>query len=1235
MPQGPSSHHSADSPCTTRQTINQLSMRPFISLLVFLLTATATQAQDSIRYRIIFIGDAGEMDPQQHSVMDHAAAHIIANKTSVMYLGDNIYPRGMGLPGSKEEETTKQILRSQYQPMRSKGAPVYFIPGNHDWDRMGPKGLAKIKRQWEFLDEQNDSLLKMIPRNGCPDPVAINVSDSLVIIAFDSEWWVYTYDKRNPDADCDCRTKADIVTRMNELLYKNRYKVILLASHHPFQSYGTHGGYFSWKDHLFPLTAVNHNLYIPLPVIGSLYPFLRSTFTNPEDLGHPLYKDMIKNIDGVFTGFPNLIHVAGHEHGLQFIKNESAKNKPVQVISGAGAKNTYATKGKHSLFADATQGYVTADLLTGNSMRFTYYIYTDTGMRTAFTYTQPYTSVSEKEDSTYQAVARTPDSLITQVRPVYDSVSKLHRKLFGENYRKEWAIPTKLPVLRISELHGGLTPLQRGGGMQSISLRLVDKNNKEWVLRSVEKNPDPLLPEELRETFARDLLDDAMSAQHPFSALIVPPIADAVNVPHANPVIGVLVPDKNLGYYAKDMVNKVFLLEEREPLGESDNSIKMERNLVKDNDNSFKQKEFLRARMLDLLIADWDRHEDQWRWKDDAKGKDKEYIAVPRDRDQVLHLTEGWLPWLAARRWIMPTLQGFDSTIHDVHYAIFKSRFLNAAPAAQINHDQWTKQVNDFTADVTNPVLEAGLQRLPKEAYQLRHDELLKKLEARRNNIPAAMEEYYRFINKIADIQLSNKNELVEISDAPNNALRITVKKISKDSEIKELLMDKTYDPAFTKEIRLYLSAGNDSLIINNKQSTIKLRIIGGQGNKTYNVAAATRRIDLYDIQQHGAFSGDSTRFKKHLSNDSSNTAFVPVNNYNVTMPLVSFGINADDGFLLALGFKHIQQEGFRKTPYANVQSLIVGHSFSTKAYRAKYNGEWLHAFGKADFTLQAVAKAPNNTINFFGRGNETEFYKAEGFNYKHYYRTRFSTYLLDAAFRWRTTTGTSISIGPTFQYYRFEEEDKIGRFINNTSLIKSYDSATINKAKLHAGVAVTYISDKRNNPIMPTWGSYINIRMAGYAGLNTYAKSYGTLVPEIDLYKSITAKGSIVLAERLGGGITIGKSAFYQSMFLGGQENLLGYRQYRFAGQHSMYNNLELRIKVATFGGYILPGQFGIIGFHDIGRVWEKEESSSKWHNGYGGGIYYAPASLAVFKFVMGNSTEGWYPYITMGMRF
>jgi hypothetical protein len=1207
-------------------------MRKHIYTLFLLSSAFLAKAQDSVVYRVILIGDAGEISKEQQKVIPIAAGQVIKNKTTVLYLGDNIYPTGMALPGSKNETATQDILRSQYSPMRSNGAAVYFVPGNHDWDRMGADGLAKIKNQWSFLDQQQDPLLKMVPANGCPDPVEINVSENLTIIAYDSEWWLFPYNKDNAEADCNCRTKEDVTGHLQALLYKNRYKVVLLASHHPFQSYGHHGGYYSLKDHIFPFTAINKNLYIPLPVVGSLYPILRKAIVNPEDMGHPLYKSMIRDIDGIAGKYPNLVHVAGHEHGLQFIQSEQ-----LQVVSGSGAKRAYARQGKYSKFASTLDGFVTADLLINKDMRFTYYTQSGDGFSPAYTYTEKYVPVAAEEKALIKAYDKDSITIVPIAR--FDSVSKFHRWMFGENYRKDYATPTTFPVIKLSEIKGGLKPSQLGGGHQSKSLRLLDKDGKEWALRSVEKYPDVLLPEALRETFVKDLLSDNMSSNYPYGALIVPPIASKLGIPHSNPIIGWIAPDTSLGVYSNIFANTLCLLEEREPLGNSDNTPKMRRKVDEDNDNNFDSTLYLRARMLDLLVGDWDRHEDQWRWLPEKDGKGKTYKAIPRDRDQVFYTNQGVLPGIAKWRWLLPFLQGFKSDYHNIEGYLWESRQLNGRFLVQFSYEDWMKIANEFKASVSDDMLEEGLKRLPAEAYKLRHDEFLKVLKDRRDNMPKAMEGYYHFLNRIVDVKLTDKHELVEIKDAPNKGIEVNVHKLSKDGEKEDHLFKKTFTAAETKEVRIYLSKGNDSVRINNTSNAVKLRIIGGEGNKSYDVVDGNGNIKVYDGENSANFKGDVSRLRRRLSNDSAHTAFSPTDLYNVTMPLLSLGLNVDDGFLFGAGFKHIQRDGFRKKPYTGVsqysglQQLLVAHSFSTDAYNIAYRGEWIQAIGKADIVAQASIKAPNNTINFFGRGNESEFNKVGEF--KKFYRTRFNTYLATIGLRWGNMRGSSITVGPAVQFYHLDPNDNKGRFIDNTNKIGSYDSLTIGDDKWHGGVVLNYIRDKRNNTILPAWGSYINVRLQGMAGLNDYSRSFAQLVPEISFYKPLNAKASVVLAERIGGGITVGKAAFYQSMFLGGQENLLGYRQYRFSGQHSIYNNLELRVRLANIGGYVLPGQFGMMGFFDIGRVWEEDEHSQKWHNGVGGGLFFAPAQMIVIKGLAGWSSEGWLPYITVGMRF
>jgi hypothetical protein len=820
------------------------------------------------------------------------------------------------------------------------------------------------------------------------------------------------------------------------------------------------------------------------------------------------------------------------------------------------------------------------------------------------------------------------DSVSIAVHKSYDRVSGIHRWFFGENYRKEWAATVKIPLVDVAKVNGGLTPEQFGGGMETKSIRMKDKTGKEWVIRSVEKVPDKLLPENLRQTFALDWVADEYSGQHPYSALMVPPLAEAAHVPHAHPVIGVLMPNAIMGTFSNQFAGRVVLLEEREPTGESENTLKMLKELTLSHNNRIDGDEFLRARMLDLLLGDWDRHEDQWRWTKQKNGKDLVYMAVPRDRDQVLHVDQGLFPSLAALPWIDPVLGDFGGTIPNVKYSLFKTRFIQRYPDAQFNYQHWMDVVNGFVKDETDEVLEASVKCLPEATYKIRGKEILAQLKERRNNIPAAMDQYFRFINRIVDIRASDKNEFVEISDGPDSAMRIVMTKLAKNGRKGDPIMDVSYLPSITKEIRLYMEDGSDHLVINTHHTPVKLRIIDSAGHKAFDIRSIGRTISLYAVKDSTTITGNAGKISTHFSNDTLNTRFVATNPYNLWTPLATGAINRDDGFLLDLGFRYTGRDGFRKLPYSTIQDVMLTHSFETKAFRVYYDGQWMQAAGRADITLYALAEAPDNTMNFFGEGNNTILNKTA--DYHEFYRSRFDLYQLDPALRWHLSKSTAFSFGPSFQYYHVNPADNYNRSVNQPGLITSYDSTNFDKDKLHLGLMATLQSDKRNSKILPSSGYYLNIRLEGYAGLNQYSKSFTQLRPEFTYYQKVDSSASLVFSDRVGGGVGIGNPAFYQSFFLGGQGNLLGYLQNRFAGQQMAFNDLQVRLRLANIAGYILPGQLGVTGFFDTGRVWIKGEDSNTWHNGTGAGIYFAPASLTVIQIIAGHSNEGWYPYIT-----
>ena len=100
------------------------------------------------------------------------------------------------------------------------------------------------------------------------------------------------------------------------MVRKNRNKNVIIAMHHPLYSNGTHGGYFTAKEHLFPLRDINPNLYIPLPGLGSFAAFLRGTIGTKQDLAHPKYQEMKKDVMAGAKKNGRFIFVSGHEPGL-------------------------------------------------------------------------------------------------------------------------------------------------------------------------------------------------------------------------------------------------------------------------------------------------------------------------------------------------------------------------------------------------------------------------------------------------------------------------------------------------------------------------------------------------------------------------------------------------------------------------------------------------------------------------------------------------------------------------------------------------------------------------------------------------------------------------------------------------------------------------------------------------------------------------------------------------------
>lgn len=834
--------------------------------------------------------------------------------------------------------------------------------------------------------------------------------------------------------------------------------------------------------------------------------------------------------------------------------------------------------------------------------------------------------------------AQRQDSITVSIAPEYDKVSKAHRIWFGESYRKSWAAPVKVRIIDLKTEKGGLDIVEKGGGLQTKSLKLKDANGKQWVLRSIQKYPERALPPKLKATIAKDILQDQVATGHPFAALTVPPFAKALGIPHSNPEIVFVADDPVLGKFKTDFANTVLLLEERDPSTslDTDNSEKVLEKLEKDNDHKVDQKMVLRARLLDLFLGDWDRHEGQWRW-DEKKQKDgKLYIPIPRDRDKVFYNTSGIFPWLLSHQSLKSNLQGFHKTIRDIGGYNFNNRYFDRIFLNALDENDWNEAINYVESKLSDNLIATALQRLPDTIYRLTGKTIAYTLIARRSIIRKEALKYYRFLSQRVDVAASNKKELFDIENKPDGNVEVKIYKVGKQESHDSLVYRRFFHHKDTREIRLYGLGGDDEFKVSgNQKSAIKVRMIGGDGVDRFEINENVNnksKLYVYDRSDQENVLPATSSVRLKTSNDSTVNIYDKHNfKYDKLGPVFSLLYTIDYGLMLRAGLNY-EKHGFRKEPFAEKHLISANYATARNSYMLEYSGYLKKVIKNNDISIDLVSKGPNNVNNFFGIGNETEFINTEGKEIG-YYRNRFDFISANVRLVRPISKNFTINAGLISQYYTSSPSNNTTRFFQNYNNLHPTDDVFENR--YYSGIVSGAVVDTRNNGLFSSKGFLWETEVTGMNQLNGDKKSFGRIISDLSFYIPLLKDSNIIIANRIGGGTTIGHPAFFQQMQLGGIRNLRGFHTFRFTAKTMFYHNLDLRLKLFDFNSYLFPGTVGVVGFNDIGRVWEPGENSNKWHHGYGAGVYIIPADLILVQALFGHSVEGTMPYISIGFTF
>jgi hypothetical protein len=1189
---------------------------------------------DTINQRVFLIGDAGDMNSTTHPVIEWLKKNVDWNdeRNAVIYLGDNVYPLGLPMEGEASYPHSKAILDDQISLVKGKKGKAFFIPGNHDWRNGKLGGWEQVINQVDYINSQELKNVQAWPLNGCPGPIEVELSDKVVVVLIDSQWFLFLHDKPGPGSNCSSKTIDEFAVELGEIAASHPNQMLIIATHHALQSYGPHGGDYTWREHIFPFTAINPNLYIPLPIIGSIYPLARGVFGSVQDIPHPLYKTMINTIEEVMKKHPYPVAVAGHDHGLQFIVK--GKDSIPYIVSGAGSELTRIKPGRYSKFSDVNYGFSVIEVWKSGKTDVKFY------------------NLSSKDfsDPTYTSALKTilppPPTTVDTTRIILDSVvvvaanpqlkgNGFKNFMIGKNYRAEWTEPLRLPVLDMGKELGGLKPIMQGGGKQTKSLRVEDSSGKEWALRSIQKNPEAAIPPDLRQTFVKDIVQDGISASYPYGALSMATFSKAAGIPYLRDRLVYLPDDPRLARFRGDFKNMMALMEEREPPGvkKTDNTDELVLKLLKDNDDHVDQKAVLKARLLDNFVMDLDRHEGQWLWATRDTGRGKIYYPIPKDRDQVFYTNQGLIPKIIKSPSLVPELQGFRAHASNIKTFNRAARNFDRTFLTELDQKDWQKQIDSFLTAMTDDVIEKALHQQPPEVQRYSMQSIINTLKKRRTYFAGEMMEYYRFLSRQVTVIGTNQREQFTVTKNNDGSVHVVINKIAKDSSISSKIYDRLFDPEVTREIRIFGLNDDDRFIVEGPNSKTKIRIIGGSGNDEFINNGTGKKVIAYDVTfEKNKFSG-TTEFRKRVFADPQVNRYDRLNfKYNLFQPGLGLEYNIDDGLFLGPKLQYTKQ-GFRKEPYGMRQYLDARGALKTGSPHFIYEADFIKAIRNSDVLIRGDFKAPVNMTNFFGLGNDTRIdlnsHKVQ------YYRARYNIINVSAYLSRQLQSWMRVNFGPTFQYFRLDSTQNTDRFVSNTA-VNGLDPATVYDARHFIGADARVKINSKNNDLIPTRGLQLDAGIRQLFGLDNKPVSLTQVNIDMRIFMNLFLFPRLVLATRFGWAKNYGDFKFPQAMYLGGTDNLRGYRKQRFAGRSMVYNNTELRIKVSDFSTYLFGGAIGVLVFNDIGRVFEDGEKSQTWHDGYGAGIWVAPIKRFVVTGSLAHSDEEkLLPRITFGFQF
>ena len=843
----------------------------------------------------------------------------------------------------------------------------------------------------------------------------------------------------------------------------------------------------------------------------------------------------------------------------------------------------------------------------------------------------------------HRSIPEMGDSTHTAVPGGRFRASSYGQWVYGKNYRQLWTTPVELPVLDLDEVGGGLSPMRPGGAGQSISLHFLGKDGRRYTVRSIDKDPSKRLLEELKDTVVEDVIQDLVSAHLPAAGLVVDALMEETGILHAPHKLLVIPDDPRLGLFREEYAGLIGTLQEHpsEAAGNEpgfagsrrvSGSERLYERLEESPCESVDARAYLKARLIDFLIGDSDRHRGQWRWAQFPDGDCYTWLPVPEDRDKAFIDLDGQLMKLVRR--IEAKFVRFQEEYPN-HRGLSRTGWeLDRRLLAELEWSAWEAVVDTVQSELSNPVIEDAVRRLPDPYYRQVGDFLTRTLKVRRDQLGEFAARYYGFISRKVEIRGTDEDEYLELEHREDGALEV---RISLSGTANDPYFHRILYPRETKEVRIYMHGGEDRIAVLGERARIKVHVDGGGGDDTYaNRSRAGRRMTrFYDARGQNRFDDNRAHINERRYRRPRNESAISQDVYKLdwgstsgTKPIVNY--TSDIGIYAGLRYNRLSY-GYRKDPYATRHTIDVGIATRGGAKPfASYSGTFRQMLRNLDGQLD-MEYSGINMVRFNGFGNDVELMRDESF-----YELDQAQFVLAPALSFAGSGSThgmwNLAGGPLVKITNTSLGKHEGKFIA-TYETPLYGTGTYGQVGARGELAF----DTRDNPGHARRG--VRVMLAGeiYPELWDVESTFGHISGEASTYLSADVPASPTLALRVGGKIVHGTYPFHEAAAIGGTGNMRGFRKFRFAGDSALYGNGELRFRLTRIK-FLIPGELGAFAAVDAGRVFLADDprEADEWHIGKGGGLWVSFADRrATLSVAMMEGKDKRDVYLFVGFMF